>query len=99
MDDALAARVGREALRARDTAADALDFVGETFLAFVNFLRGRAGLRARDLRSALEATGVAAVGIVALVSFLIGAVLAFVGAVGLEQFGPRSTWPASWASE
>jgi phospholipid/cholesterol/gamma-HCH transport system permease protein len=87
VDDALTARVGREALHVRDTAADALDFLGETLLAFVHFLRGRAGLRARDLLSAVEATGVAAVGIVALVSFLIGAVLAFVGAVELEPFG------------
>lgn len=87
VDDVFTARVRREALRARDTAADAPDFVGETLLALVNFLRGRAGMRARDLLSAVEATGVAAVGIVALVSFLIGAVLAFVGAVELEQFG------------
>jgi phospholipid/cholesterol/gamma-HCH transport system permease protein len=87
VDDAFTARVGREALRARDTAADALDFVGETLQAFVSFLRGRAGFRARDLLSAVEASGVAAAGIVALVSFLIGAVLAFVGAVELEQFG------------
>src|SRR4029453_1646125 len=32
VDDALTARVGREALRARDTAGDALDFLGETLL-------------------------------------------------------------------
>jgi phospholipid/cholesterol/gamma-HCH transport system permease protein len=36
---------------------------------------------------ALEASGVAALGIVALINFLIGAVLAFVGAVQLSQFG------------
>ena len=87
VDDALTARVGHEALRTRDTAADALDFVGETLLAFVNFVRGRAGIRARDLLSAVEATGVSALGIVAVVNFLIGAVLAFVGAVELQQFG------------
>ena len=87
VDDAFTARVGRNALRAGDTAADALEFLGETVVAFVNLLRGRTGLRARDLLSAVEATGVSALGIVALVSFLIGAVLALVGAVELEQFG------------
>ena len=87
LDDALTARVGREALRARDTAVDAVDFMGQTLLAFINFLRGRANFRARDLLSAVEASGVAAAGIVALVSFLIGAVLAFVGAVELQPFG------------
>src|SRR4029453_16483910 len=89
VDDALTARVGREALRARDTAADALNSLGETLLAPVYLTHGRAGFRARDLLSALEATGVSAVGIVALVNFLIGAVLAFVGAVELGQFGAR----------
>jgi len=87
LDDAFTARVGVEALRARDTAADALGFVGETLQAFLNLLRGRAGFRARDLLSAVEASGVAAAAIVALVSFLIGAVLAFVGAVELQPFG------------
>ena len=32
-DDALTARVGRESLRALGTAGDALDFLGEAFLA------------------------------------------------------------------
>jgi phospholipid/cholesterol/gamma-HCH transport system permease protein len=86
-DDALTARVGREALRAGDTAADALRFLGETVLACVNLLRGRARFRPRDLLSVVEATGVSALGIVALVNFLIGAVLAFVGAVELQAFG------------
>jgi phospholipid/cholesterol/gamma-HCH transport system permease protein len=87
VDDALTARVGRVALRASGTAGDALGFLGETFLAFASLLRGRARLRRIDLLHALEATGVAALGIVALVNFLIGAVLAFVGAVELERFG------------
>lgn len=86
-DDALTARVGREALRAGDTAADALRFLGETVLACVNVSLGRTRLRRRDLLSAVEATGVSALGIVALVNFLIGAVLAFVGAVELQAFG------------
>ena len=86
-DDALTARVGRVALRAWGTAGDALDFLGETVLALVALLRGRARFRRVDLLHAFEATGVAALGIVALVNFLIGAVLAFVGAVELQQFG------------
>jgi phospholipid/cholesterol/gamma-HCH transport system permease protein len=87
LDDALTARVGRVALRASGTAGDALDFLGETFLALFSFLRGRARFRRVDLLHAFETTGVSALGIVALVNFLIGAVLAFVGAVQLEQFG------------
>jgi len=86
-DDALTARVGRIALRAWDTASDALGFLGETLLALVARLRGRARFRRVDLMHAVEATGVGALGIVALINFLIGAVLAFVGAVQLQQFG------------
>jgi phospholipid/cholesterol/gamma-HCH transport system permease protein len=86
-DDALTARVGRVAHHAWRTALDAVDFVGEAVLAVGAFLAGRAAFRRVDLSHAFEATGVAALGIVALINFLIGAVLAFVGAVQLQQFG------------
>jgi phospholipid/cholesterol/gamma-HCH transport system permease protein len=86
-DDALTARVGRAALAAWDTLGDALGFLGETTLAALGLLRGRAGFRRVDLMHALETSGVSALGIVALINFLIGAVLAFVGAVQLQQFG------------
>jgi phospholipid/cholesterol/gamma-HCH transport system permease protein len=87
LDDAVSARVGRVALKGWDTASDAVRFLGETAFAFRDLLRGRARFRRVDLMHALEATGVAALGIVALINFLIGAVLAFVGAVQLQQFG------------
>jgi phospholipid/cholesterol/gamma-HCH transport system permease protein len=86
-DDSLLARVGRPALAAWTTAGDALTFLGETVLALLALLRGRARFRRVDLLHAFEASGVAALGIVALINFLIGAVLAFVGAVQLVQFG------------
>lgn len=86
-DDALTARVGRIALRAGHTAGDALGFVGETALALASAVRGRARFRRVDLLHAFETTGVGALGIVALVNFLVGAVLAFVGAVQLQPFG------------
>ena len=86
-DDSLLARVGRPALAAWTTAGDALTFLGEAVLAFLALLRGRARFRRIDLLHAFEATGASALGIVALINFLIGAVLAFVGAVQLVQFG------------
>jgi len=87
VDDALTARVGRVALHAWGTLEDALTFTGETLLALGLLLRGRARFRRVDLLGAFESTGVAALGIVALINFLIGAVLAFVGAVQLQPFG------------
>ncbi|MEE8147814.1 MAG: ABC transporter permease [Longimicrobiales bacterium] len=86
-DDTLSARVGRIALGAWDTASDANEFLGEVVQAFGSFLRGRARFRRVDLMHALESAGVGALGIVALINFLVGTVLAFVGAIQLEQFG------------
>jgi len=86
-DDMLFARVGRIALRAWDTATDATEFLGEVVQALFAFLRGRARFRRVDLMHAMEGAGVGALGIVALINFLVGTVLAFVGAVQLEQFG------------
>ena len=86
-DDALTARVGDAALHAWGTFSDALEFLGRTVFAFLALLRGRAYFRGVDLLGSLESSGVAALGIVALINFLIGAVLAFVGAVQLQQFG------------
>ncbi len=87
VDDAVTARVGRVALHAWGTAGDAATFLGETVQAAGAALRGRARFRRVDLMHAFEASGAAALGIVALINFLIGAVLAFVGAVQLQQFG------------
>jgi phospholipid/cholesterol/gamma-HCH transport system permease protein len=86
-DDSLLARVGRPALAAWRTAGDALSFLGETVLALLALLRGKARFRRVDLLHALETTGIGALGIVALINVLIGAVLAFVGAVQLVPFG------------
>ncbi len=86
-DDALTARLGRITLTAWDTVADAVEFLGEIIQAIAALLRGRARFRAVDLMLAFHSAGVAALGIVALINFLIGGVLAFVGAVQLGQFG------------
>ncbi|MGD8895262.1 MAG: ABC transporter permease [Acidobacteriota bacterium] len=88
-DDALTARVGRIALRAWNTANDATEFLGEVVQSLGILLRGRARFRRVDLMHALESAGVGALGIVALINFLVGTVLAFVGAVQLEQFGAQ----------
>ncbi|MCG6926476.1 MAG: ABC transporter permease [Acidobacteria bacterium] len=86
-DDALTARVGRMAVGVWDTASDANEFLGEVVEAFGTFLRRRARFRRVDLMHAMESAGIGALGIVALINFLVGTVLAFVGAIQLQQFG------------
>jgi phospholipid/cholesterol/gamma-HCH transport system permease protein len=81
------ARIGAWTSAALAQAVAGLSFLGEAVLAFAALLRGRAQLRARDLLVVLEDCGPRALGIVSLISFLIGLILGFVGAVQLQQFG------------
>jgi phospholipid/cholesterol/gamma-HCH transport system permease protein len=66
---------------------DFISFFGEVCIALGRFFTGRARYRGVDLEIAIQDCGVKAFGIVALISFLVGVILAFMGAVQLEQFG------------
>jgi len=64
-----------------------LAFVGEVALALGRFCLGRARFRGSDLLQLLLDCGAQALPIVSLIAFLVGIILAFVGAVQLELFG------------
>ncbi|MEM7414270.1 MAG: ABC transporter permease [Gemmatimonadota bacterium] len=64
-----------------------LEYTGEVVLSMGRLLRGKASFRGADLWLAVQKAGVEAMPIVALVSFLLGVILAFVGAIQLERFG------------
>ena len=81
------ARVGNASLNYSSSIGDFLSFLGDVTLAFGRLLRGRARFRSIDLLEAIEQCGASAVGIVALIAFLVGVILAFMGAVQLSQFG------------
>lgn len=66
---------------------DVVSFIGESMLAFVKLLRRKARFPSADLWLFIQQAGVEALGIVVLISFLVGLILAFVGSVQLEQFG------------
>jgi phospholipid/cholesterol/gamma-HCH transport system permease protein len=66
-----------------------LAFIGETTLALGRLLRGRAAFRRTDLWLILESCGGQALPIVSLISFLVGLILAFVGAIQLVLFGAQ----------
>ncbi len=68
---------------------DALGFIGEIVLACGRLLRGRANTRAVDFFWFLQQTGPAAIGIVTLISVLVGMILAYLGSVQLRQFGAQ----------
>jgi len=80
-------RLGKRALRAREKLRAATLFVGETTLAMGRMLVGRARFRHQDLGLLLEGAGPSALPIIALVNFLVGIILAFVGITQLRRFG------------
>jgi phospholipid/cholesterol/gamma-HCH transport system permease protein len=80
-------RVGNMTLGYGLSVGEFLTFLGELTLAFAKFFRGKARYRRVDLLEVIQECGPNAVGIVTLISFLVGVILAFMGAVQLSQFG------------
>lgn len=64
-------------------------FLSETLKSIGRFVSGRAVMRRIDFEFALEDCGYKAFGIVSLVSFMVGLILAFVGALQLKMFGAQ----------
>ena len=81
------ARVGNQATAATGSFVKALTFVGEATLSLARLVLGRAQFRFSDLALVVQQTGAQALGIVALISFLVGLILAYIGAAQLAQFG------------
>jgi phospholipid/cholesterol/gamma-HCH transport system permease protein len=81
------ARVGAAAQRAWQQAVNAVTFLGEATLAFGRMMSGRARFRWRDFAVVVQEAGVEALPIVTLINFLVGMIIAFVGAVQLLKFG------------
>jgi phospholipid/cholesterol/gamma-HCH transport system permease protein len=83
------ASVGDAAITWSQGCRDTLAFIGEAFLALVRLFTGKARFRRSDLLLALQGCGARSLGIVALINFLIGIILAFVGAIELRSFGAQ----------
>ena len=83
------ARVGERALHVHDEVLGFLTFLGETIVAFGALLRGRARYRRAELALIIQEAGPRALPIVSLISFLVGLILAFVGAIQLARFGAQ----------
>lgn len=82
-------RLGLGALAISDATLASLKFLGEAALAVGRFARGRATFRSIDLAGVIQECGPSALPIVSLISFLVGLILAFMGAVQLRSFGAQ----------
>jgi phospholipid/cholesterol/gamma-HCH transport system permease protein len=86
-ETSLLAKVGTMGLAAYDSALASVTFTGEVADSFVRFLGFRVRLRWRDFWMVVQSNSVGALPIVTLISFLVGLIIAFLGAVVLRRFG------------
>jgi phospholipid/cholesterol/gamma-HCH transport system permease protein len=80
-------RLGDAALRQWMELRFLISFTGSVFLQFLYLCYHPKKLRTDDTIQCMQRTGVDALPIVALISFLMGLIMAFMSAVQLEQFG------------
>jgi phospholipid/cholesterol/gamma-HCH transport system permease protein len=79
--------VGRGTSRSITAAGEQIVFLGQVTAALAHAVRAPRSVRWRDALVAAERTGMDALPIVALISFLMGVILAFQSAIPLRQFG------------
>jgi len=82
-------QVGKGWLDVVRSGGDFVEFLGEAVVSFGRLLAGKARFRRSDFVVVIQECGVQALPIVSLISILVGLILAFVGAVQLEQFGAQ----------
>jgi phospholipid/cholesterol/gamma-HCH transport system permease protein len=85
--DRFLVRIGKDAIEFAAGWREALAFIGGATVALGRFVTGRARYQSSEMWQIVQDTGARAFGIVSLISFLVGMIMAFVGAVQLAQFG------------
>lgn len=83
----LAARLSEAFFKAWDETIEATALIGEIALRTGSAVTGRTSTRIVDVLQLMREAGAGALGIVAVVNGLVGAIIAFVGAVQLRRFG------------
>jgi phospholipid/cholesterol/gamma-HCH transport system permease protein len=82
-------RIGRRTQEVAGASGEAIGFIGEVVVALGRLVRGRARLRGSDFLQIVQEVGARALPIISLISFLVGMILAFLGAIQLVQFGAQ----------
>jgi phospholipid/cholesterol/gamma-HCH transport system permease protein len=85
--ESLLTRTGRSIISRIGAVGGYAEFIGNLVVALGAVAVGRARYRHVDLVEVLQDTSANALGIVTLISYLVGVILAFMGAVQLQQFG------------
>ncbi len=82
-------RIGNRVISIKDTFLSVLNFLGETVFAFQRLFLGKAFFRKDDFFVIVQRCGVGALGLVSLITVLVGMILAFIGAIQLRMFGAQ----------
>jgi phospholipid/cholesterol/gamma-HCH transport system permease protein len=82
-------RVADSAISVGNGAVELCAFLGEACVALARLLVGCATFRRSDLLLTIQDCGPRALGIVSLISFLVGLILAFIAAIQLKLFGAQ----------
>jgi phospholipid/cholesterol/gamma-HCH transport system permease protein len=83
------AQVGTATIEFAHGVPQMLRFLGEITLSLLRLVRGRARFRSRDLWLEIEEVGPRALPIVSVISFLVGLILAYLGADQLKLVGAQ----------
>ncbi|MCK9603748.1 MAG: ABC transporter permease [Candidatus Omnitrophica bacterium] len=81
--------IGTKALEVIKSIRLWLDFLGEVALSFGRLFMGKSCFRRDDFVSTVQKCGADALGLVSLISILVGTILAFIGAIQLKLFGAQ----------
>jgi phospholipid/cholesterol/gamma-HCH transport system permease protein len=82
-------RIGMTVLDLWRGMPEMIRFIGEATQSLGRFLTGRAQYRLSDLLLVIQEAGPSALPIVSIISFLVGLIVAYMGAVQLAQFGAQ----------
>ena len=77
--------LGEGSIKQWESALEMMTFAGECTISFVKLLTGKAKLRWRDFFAIVQECGPRALPITTLISFLVGLIIAFLGAVVLRK--------------
>jgi phospholipid/cholesterol/gamma-HCH transport system permease protein len=82
-------RAGNIFLQVKDSGIALLEFLGEIAVAFSRLFSGRAFFRRDDFYLIVQRCGASALGLVSLISMLVGIIFAFIGVIQLRLFGAQ----------
>ncbi len=82
-------RIGGMVFGAKDATLSVLEFLGDIVYALGRLMRKKAFFRKEDFFLIVQRCGIDALGLVSLITLLVGVILAFIGAIQLKMFGAQ----------